>query len=126
MPGSVTGAAKMRWNLPCRSAFVARAGPGVGYGRRAVVAWPSEESTCRSSRNASPTDQAWKGHPRGVCGASASAISEMCPIPASVRWANSGARNRRRASPMASGVPPRTRTQASTNGPSSQGQTVPW
>ena len=31
----------------------------------------------RSIRSASPTDHAWNGQPRGVCGGSASAISEM-------------------------------------------------
>ena len=86
----------------------------------------SSESTTSESRRTSPTDHAWKGHPRGVWGASPSAISETWPRPASSRWQRSGSRNRLRASRLASGVLPRMRTQASTNGPMSQGHTVPW
>jgi hypothetical protein len=33
--------------------------------------------TLRSSRSSSANDQAWNGQPRGVCGASASVISDM-------------------------------------------------
>ena len=73
----------------------------------------------------SPTDQAWKGQPRGRCGATASAISETWPRPAASRWARSGATKRARASSFDALVPPRTRTHASTKGPASQGQTVP-
>lgn len=39
--------------------------------------------TTSARRNASPTDQAWNGHPFGVKGGSASAISESCPGAAS-------------------------------------------
>ena len=39
-------------------------------------------STSYFSRRYSPSDQAWKGQPRGVKGGSASVISEMCPRPA--------------------------------------------
>ena len=38
-------------------------------------------STSSTRRSASPTDHAWNGHPLGVCGASPSAISAMCPVP---------------------------------------------
>jgi hypothetical protein len=82
--------------------------------------------TWRSSRSASATDQAWNGQPLGTCGGSASAISETWPTPAWLRWSNIGSRNLRRASARTATPPPRTLTQASTNGPSSQGQTVPW
>ena len=78
-----------------------------------------------SRRNSSPSDQAWKGQPLGVCGRSPSAISKRWP-PAPAAASRRGARNRSRASFFTLGDPPRTRTQASTNGPMSQGHTVPW
>ena len=79
-----------------------------------------------SARISSPSDQAWNGQPRGVCGASPSAISETCPSPASRRCSSSGARKRRALPPGALVLSPCARSQASTNGPISHGQTVPW
>src|SRR5439155_1234775 len=64
--------------------------------------------------------------PPGKWGASPSATSGRWPSPASSRWIRSGSRNRCLASCFASGVPSRTRTHASTNGPRSHGHTVPW
>src|SRR5207244_1238053 len=62
----------------------------LGFGGEFVLlnrSWhgwrPHFASTTNESRRASPTDQAWKGQPRGECGGSPSAISEMCPTPAS-------------------------------------------
>ena len=82
--------------------------------------------TPRSRRTNSPSDHAWNGQPRGVNGASASAISEMCPSPAVSRCCRSGSRNRNRAVCLTAAVLPRTRIHASTNGPISHGHTVPW
>ena len=51
-----------------------------------------------SARISSPSDHAWNGQPRGVCGGSPSAISLTWPRPAVCKCASSGARKRRRAS----------------------------
>ena len=77
---------------------VRHAGAWMSPGARGFrLAEPGPGST-RSIRSSSPTDQAWNGQPRGVCGASPSAISETWPRPASSRCASSGARKRSRAS----------------------------
>ena len=73
-------------------------------------------------RSTSATLQAWAMQPRGVNGGSASKISLIEPTPASSRWATSPPRNAR-APARSSGW---TLSQASTNGPISQDQTVPW
>ena len=69
-----------QWHITFTSSFRLRGGP------RATKRMPREPSvsarafyaasTVRSSRSASPTDQAWNRQPRGVCGGSPSAISE--------------------------------------------------
>jgi hypothetical protein len=84
-------------------------------------------NTLRSSRRYSPSDQAWNGQPRGVNGASASAISAMCDRPGTPKCHSvNGFRNRLRARARVFAQSPCARTHASTKGPKSHGQTVPW
>ena len=52
-------------------------------------------------RSSSPSDHAWNGQPRGVCGGSPSAISRQVAEPGVSRCASSGARKRARASAAA-------------------------
>ena len=71
----------------------------------------------RSSRIASATDHAWNGQPRGG-GAARHRRSRRCDrAPASSRCCEQRLEEAPRASRLASSVPPRTRTHASTNGP---------
>ncbi len=73
-------------------------------------------------RSASATLHAWAMQPLGVNGASASKISLIEPTQAWSRWGII-ASMQRLAPARSSGW---TRSQASTNGPISQPQTVPW
>src|SRR5205807_7730292 len=76
------------------------------------------EFSRRRARRTSATDQAWKGQPVAAWGGSPSAVSETEPRPHSARWASRPARAPVVGSP--------TLAAASTQGPTSQGQTVPW
>ena len=49
-----------------------------------------ENTPCARGDSSSPNDHAWNGQPRGVCGGSASQISEMWPSPASFRCSIKG------------------------------------
>src|SRR6185436_1119422 len=62
-----------------------RAGVNLRAGLAGGVGLAGSASTTRSSHDASPTDHACQGQPRCVYGASASAISEIWPRPASSR-----------------------------------------
>ena len=81
---------------------------------------PASLTTRRAS---SATLHAWAMQPRGVNGASASKISLTEPTHAVVEVTCSEAVDRSRAPATSSGC---TASQASTNGPISHGQTVPW
>ena len=65
-------------------------------------------STRRSRRSSSPSDHAWNGHPLGVNGSAASAISDTCPAPAASRIAHLDRRQRpqaqRRQQPIFDGI----------------------
>ena len=74
-------------------------------------------------RSTSATLQAWATQPRGVYGASASKISLIEPMQASPRCVDEALRGDAGAASRSPGC---TFSQASTNGPISQPQTVPW
>ena len=73
----------------------------------------------RRTRRTSATDHAWNGQPVAACGAAPSAVSETDPRPHSPRCGyepvEQAVRRRRRRG-----------RAASTYGPISHGQTVPW
>ncbi len=75
------------------------------WGQAGARFWMSSQVTRRTSA----TDQAWAGQPRGVKGASPSAISEMEPRPTLWKWSLKGSM-KAAASLRAAGVSPRTLT----------------
>ena len=76
-----------------------------------------------SSGSTSATLQAWATQPRGVYGGSASKTSLIEPRQASLEVRHEALQEAARAPARSSGW---TFSQASTNGPISQAQTVPW
>jgi len=125
------------WGPPSDSRVTLTADPGI-LSRSAVGAEVAASQlrqllvsgypwrTTLSRRRASPTDQAWKGQPRGSCGASPSAISGRWPRLCGSRVLRKGSRKSLRASPRAVLPSSRVRTQASTKAPIRNGHTVPW